>query len=350
MKNEQDLSHFTEAQAIIKDLQQAIIQKKQIREGLFKLNAEWEELSDEHWLQQEARCWMHGATDVSEIKKLERWLFDIPPISDIAQEDAAKCLKYWHAFHQENSEDCRELEITRLEQPLVGEILHDYVLRIAALTEKHGKGTYLEWRTLKSFLAYLRKFPSIQTSFIEQILPQKGDLFSTDGSKRIIRKIAPEAYPISQHLTRDILYRLGDMAINGRPNSLLTALESLGLSWLCLIASRLRLPVYLEKIIEIQPSAISIDSACSSIFVPTLMGDRECKISNRVAKFLIALSQIPSKKPRESILQSPRRSLTRAFDRALQNCAIDHHLGNITYATFLSPPHHFEHDYRYSPK
>ena len=116
MKNEQDHS-FTEAQAIIKDLQQAIAQKKQIRELQSNLNPDWEEASSKYWQQQEARCWIHGATDVSETTKLERWLFDIPPISDVAQEDAAKCLKYWQAFLQENSEDFRELEITRLEQP-----------------------------------------------------------------------------------------------------------------------------------------------------------------------------------------------------------------------------------------
>ncbi len=350
MKNEQDLFLFTEAQAIIKDLQQAIVQKKQIRENLFKLNSEWEQLSEEHWEQQEARCWIHGATEVCEANELERWLFDNPPISDIAQEDATKCLKYWQDFYQENSEDCGELAKAAMEQPQEGEILQDYILRVAALIEKQGKGNYWQWRTLRSLLGYLRKFPPIQTSFIEQILPKKGDLFSKGVRKRIIRKVAPEVYPISQHLTRDILYRLGDMAINGRPNSLLSALESLGLSWLCLIASRLRLPVHLEKVATIKPSAICIDDTFSSMLVPTLLGERRIGIANRVARFLIELAKIPSNKPRESILQSPTRSLTRTFDRALQNCAIDVNLGNITYVTFLSPPHHYEHDYRYTSK
>lgn len=57
---EQDLSHFAEAQVIIKDLQQAITQKKLVRENVFKINPEWEQLSYKHWQQQEARCWIHG--------------------------------------------------------------------------------------------------------------------------------------------------------------------------------------------------------------------------------------------------------------------------------------------------
>jgi hypothetical protein len=301
MKSEKDLSRFAEAQAIIKDLQQAIEQKKRVRENLFEINPEWEQLSDEHWEQQEARCWIHGATEVREANELERWVFDVPPISDIAQQDATECVEGWQSFYQEGSEDCRELDETALDQPLEKENLQDYILRVAALREKHGKGNYWEWRTLKSFLAYLRKFPSIQTSFIEQIFPKEGDLLSIGARKRIIRKVDPESYPIPQRVTRDILYRLADMATDRRSNGLLSALESLGLSWLCLIASRLRLPIHLEMIAKTKASAISIDSGCPSILIPTLMGNRKCKISNLVAEFLIALSKIPSKKPRESI-------------------------------------------------
>ena len=140
------------------------------------------------------------------------------------------------------------------------------------------------------------------------------------------------------------------MATKGRPNSQLSALESLGLCWLCLTTSRFRLPTYLEMVEKTKVSAINIDGEYSTMLVPTLFGERKIRISVRVAKFLIALSKIPSKEPRETILQSPRRSLTRVLDRAIQNCVINPDLGNITYITMLSTPHIFGRNCRSKPK
>lgn len=78
--------------------------------------------------------------------------------------------------------------------------------------------------------------------------------------------------------------------------------------------------------------------------VPTLFGKRTIRISERMAKFLIAIAKIPSKSPRKTILQTPLRSLNRALDRALEKVKTD---GNVTFVTFLSHPHHFG-NYRYN--
>lgn len=224
--------------------------------------------------------------------------------------------------------------------------LRDYIDRIAILVEKEGKGARLEWRALKSFLAYLRKIANEEIAIIEQIFPQKMDVHYG----RIVRKIAPEVYPIPQEIARDILCELAQMATKGRPNSLLSALESLGLCWLCLTASRLRLPTYMEMIVQTKTSAVLFEENSSFILIPTLFGDRKIRISNRFAKFFVSLSKIPSKLPRESILQCPGRTLNRTFDRALKNCAINPDHGNITYVTMLSTPHIFGKDHRFKLK
>lgn len=338
--------NFDEAQAIIDDLQQAIEKKKRIGEEFKKFNPEWGQLSNDSLMENETCSWMHGASELREMNDLERWLFESPPLSDTAKEEASKCIQCWKDWLALTDAYYGDFENFELETPHEGEILRDYILRMAALVETEGKGARLEWRALKSFLAYMRNIASEEIAFIEQIFPKKMDVCFG----RIIRKINPEVYPIPQEIACDLLCELGKMATKGRPNSQLSALESLGLCWLCLTTSRLRLPTYLEMVERIKPSAICFKGEYPTLDVPTLFGGRKIRISVRVANFLIAISKIPSKKPRETILQSPRRSLTRALDRAIQNCAINPEFGNITFVTLLSTPHIFGKDHRYIPK
>lgn len=337
---------INEAQKILEELLQEIQKEKDIRDRIKKDNPGFKQLSDKHWEQQEAFYWLHGATGLHETNELGRWLFDSPRLSDTAKSKASKCIKDWKRWLEQTDAYYGDFEDFKLEKPNKGEILYDYILRIAVLVEKEGKGARLEWRALKSFLAYLRYFIPQEVAFIEQIFPEEMDL----SFGRIIRLIKPEVYPISQEIARDILFQLVQMGTKGRPNSFLTSLESLGQCWLCLTASRLRLPTHLKLIQEMKASAICIDDEFPYMLVPTLFGDRKVRISNHVAKFLIALSKIPSKEPREKILQSPKRSLTRTFSRALQNCALNYDKGNITYVTLLSSPHHFGRDVRSNPK
>jgi len=338
--------NFDEAQAIVEDLQQEIEKKKQIRDEIKKLNPEWEQLSDEHWIEKKSRYWLHGATEIYESKELERWLFDTPHLSDTAKETASKCIQCWKEWLDQTDAYYGVFEDFELEQPLGKELLGDYIVRMAAIVEKEGKGARLEWRALKSFLAYMRKIAPEEIAFIEQIFSKKMDIHFG----RIIRKISPEVYPVSQEIACEILCELANMGIKGRPDSLLSALESLGLCWLCLTTSRLRLPTFLEMVEKTKPSAICISGEYPNMLVPTLFGERKVRISARVAKFLLALSKIPSKKPRETILQIPKRSLTRTLNRAVQNCGVTSELGNITYMTMLSSPHIFGKDHRFRSK
>jgi hypothetical protein len=324
--------NFDEAQGIILDLQKELECQRQFSGGFQRMNPCCEELQDPYFIAKESRCWLHGATEILEANELERWLFERPPLSDTAKEKASKCIKYWKEWLAQTGAYYEPFDDFELEKPLKGEV--------------EGKGSRLEWRALKCFLAYMRNIAPEEIAFIEQIFPKKMGFSGT----RIIRLINPEVYPISQEVAGDILRELARFATQGRLNGILTALESLGLSWLCLTASRLRLPTHLEMIEQTKVSAISLDGENPTINIPTLFGDRKIRISKRVANFLIALFKIPSKSTREMILQSPRRSLTRTFDRAMQSCEVNSALGNITYVTLLSPPHIWDKDYRFVPK
>ena len=165
---------------------------------------------------------------------------------------------------------------------------------------------------------------------------------------RIIRIITPEVPSIPEETAAKIIIELARRCRFERRNAHLTAAESLGLCWLCLTASRLRLPIYLETLQAIKTTALHLRGEFPMLLVPTFFGDRPIRISCRLAKFLHALSLIPFKKPRETILQSPLRSLTRTFDAVLKKIAPNPEFGNITYVSLLSPPHCGS--YRYQPK
>lgn len=255
----------------------------------------------------------------------------------MANEKASKCIKYWKEHLEQNDNYYVVFEDFEVIPPFTKETLHEYLCRIANLVEKEGRRARLEWRALKSFLAYMRKLAHKEIAFIEQIFPKHMDIkFS-----RIIRKIPPEVYPISQEVARDILSELAHMATKGRPDAQLSALESLGFARLCLTASRLRLPSSIDMLIKTNTSAVSIIEDYPAILVPTLFGDQKIRISYRIAKFLLALSKVSSDTPRDAIIQKPKRSLMRTFSRAVKNCKIPTELGNITFSTLLSPPHHF---------
>lgn len=335
-----------EAQQVLIELETELCKCRSLWVQLQNDNPGFEQTSEENWQIKHARSWIHGATDLWESNAIETWLFDKPPLSDNAKEKASKCIKYWKIWLEQSNAYYGDFEDFEIEKPHKGEMLRDYLIRMADLVEKEGKGARLGWRALKSFLGYMRKIAPEEIAFIEQIFPKKMDIYFG----KIIRIIAPEVYPIPQEVAGDIICELVRLATQGRPNGHLSALETLGQCWMCLTASRLRLPTYIEMIEKTKVIAISNNGEYPMMFVPTLFGARKIRISHRIAKFLLALSRIPSKHPRETILQSPIRSLRRTLDRAIENCALNPDLGNITFVTMLSPPHPFGKDHRYQPK
>jgi hypothetical protein len=132
-----------------------------------------------------------------------------------------------------------------------------------------------------------------------------------------------------------------------RKDGCLAAMESLGLCWLCLTAARLQLPTCLTDLFSIK--TLSLSEQMPIVSVPTIFGPKDVLISHRMTQFLQAISRIPSKKPRITIFQRPRRSLTRVFDEVLAFVDSKSLFGNITYASLMTLPHHGG-NHRYQPK
>ncbi len=354
-----------------------------------------EQASSENCQEEYHRMWLHGATKVWERNELERWLYGDLPATKTALSPAIDIYKAWRKWlkisglpkfgttydYDKKTSSWREVESKEpsdtyyatnsrfdIEKPSKDETLLDCIVRLAQSIEDEGKGHPLEYRALKSFVDFIRDtYSTEQIAFIEHIFPKKMDLHFG----KIIRLISSEAYPIPEKTAAEILIELARRGRNGRPDARHTALESLALCWLCIATSRIRLPKTLEMVRDIKTTAVLsgtefslstkptyggdafwrplIDSDFSVLLVPTWFGEQPLKISNRVAAFLKAVSRLPSKSPRETILQKPRRSLARTLDEALKTIAPNPEYGNITYLSLLQQPHIFG-DHRPQPK
>ena len=308
-------------------------------------NPGFDPVSEESWQEKHARMWLHGATEVHECNELERWLYDSPPLTAIARSPAQSHYDDWRKWLDNGGKwegsacyaDDPNFDILA---PLENEILVHYVVRLAQTIEKEGKGKKLQWRALKNFLRFLReKNTESEVAFIEHIFPEEMDVVYDN---RIIRLLRSEDYPIPEKTASEIIMNLAHRCRHGsRKDAQITAAESLGLCWLCITASRLRLPIYLEAVTKVEPAAIQFNSEFPIIQIPTWFGARPVNISQRVARFFNALARNPSQNPRATIFQRPFRSLTRMLESALESVALNPEYGNITYASFLKQPHIF---------
>lgn len=382
---------LNEACAILDEFEKELVEIRAIWEEMEDTPLFFEELPHASWSEQYYKLWLHGATKVSERNELGKWLYDSPPITSTANASAQEIHDAWcdwlqksgvpkfnfkyeyekksHSYHKVPSQELGQMYYAEddrfaIEDPCEDETLLAFINRLAKESEKRGKGHPLHWRALRSFLDFIRDhYPKEEVAFIENIFPQKMDL--EDG--RIRRLITPEAFPIPEKTAAEILIEFARRCRNGRPDARHTAAEGLSLCCLCIASSRIRLPKTLERVRNISAKAIlsgaefsiskvpTFGSGCSTsdgdfsvLQVPTWFGEQPLKISNRIAAFLRAVSHIPSKKPRVTILQRPLRTLTRVFDEVLQAVGPNPKYGNITYLSLLQQPHIFG-DHRPQP-
>ncbi len=238
-----DSNHLNEAKDILNDLENELAKKKLIWQQLDIDNPGFE-LSEKNWRDHQASCWLHGATDLRESNELERWLVMNPPLSDLAKTKALKCITAWKEWLTIKDAYYSDSEDFEFEKPFKRESLIEFLYRTAGIVEKEGPLARAKWRALKSFLGYLRHLCPEEIAFIEQIFPRKMEI----KHGRIIRKIAPEVPAIPVEIAAAILMDFAKTSRKGRKDAQITALESLGLCWLCLTTSRLRLPMHLEII------------------------------------------------------------------------------------------------------
>lgn len=337
--------HLDSAKKILDELEQGIEQLKE------SWCPPWESFTlffhprPRTWEEKEASCWISGSNEILESAELEKRVQVDLPFSDLAKENAKYCVKCWREWLSLKDAYYECFEDFEFEEPLENETNFEFLERMSHLVEKEGPGARLEWRAFKSYLGYLRKLSPEEHAFIEQIFPKKMDLFHG----RIIRKIAPEEPELPIKIVSELLIELAHTSRSGHKNAQLGALESLGLCWMCLTAARLRLHINFEALRAIDTSALIIGGDISYLKVPTLFGFKKIRISKLLLYFFTALSHIPSKKPRTTILQRSSRSLKRPFESALQNTDVPEKFGNVTYISLLKPPH-YAGEHRFQPK
>ena len=152
--------HLEQAKEVLDDLEKGLKKDRLLWDELRELNPDFEQLSEEYWIEKYNRCWLHGATDVREANPLEHWLYDKPPLSDTAKSNATHCVNAWRewlSIKEAYYEDFQEFEFV---EPKESEILIEFISRMARMVEEEGRGARLEWRAFKSFLGYLRRISS----------------------------------------------------------------------------------------------------------------------------------------------------------------------------------------------
>lgn len=337
------------AKAILTDLEMALNEKREIWLNIKNDNPDFEQLSDEHWRDTYCRCWLHGGTELFEIIELEQWIYHKVSLSKLAKEEVRPLIKAWKKRNNEKEpwgtyySDDPNFTVKCLQQ----ETLAEFIVRRARRAEGKGKGHRLAWRALKSFLCFLQETQDqTEIAFIEQIFPKKMDL----KHGHIIRKIPAEVYPIPFQQAGDLICTLAKLCKTSRRDAQHGIAETLGLCWLCLTASRLRLPTEVEMLIKTKASAIDTSGEWPSILIPTFFGDQKISISRRLAEYLLALSRIESKNSRDTILQKPLRSLSRILEKTSELDDNLVNLGNVTFLTLISPPHIHGENFRHKPK
>lgn len=317
---------------IIKELKSEIQEIKILWDSIRTQNPTFEQVSEEHWHIREAQIWLHGATEVAEANELERWLYHSPSHRPAERSPADDHYKGWAEHILENGVYADFTE-EHLETPRKREQLGEFIKRLAIKVETNGKGTKKQFLALKSFLEYVR---SNHLAFIEDIFPKKMDL----SAGRIIRRIPPQVYPLSIEVAGEVVKALADEITDGRTNARHHAIEALALVWMCLTASRIRLPRTLASMHEIPSSALIRSDIVPQLLVPSLFGEQPIRISKMVKLFLSAVANLPSSPSRQTILQTTIEDLRKPFRRVISKVNRDVSMGEITFATFLSPPHY----------
>lgn len=321
------------AKALLMDFQQDLIRKKQ----------EWKFFNGESidprliqsqqnpWEREEAYSWMHFDANIYRLRSSERINGPVSesPLIKIYSESAAKYYLEWQRlekdiFYRKNT----------IPLPTGDESILAYLQELFGLTTKNeSKRNW--WQSLRSFLAFVRKsLAKEQQGFLESIFPREMELID----EKLIRKIKKQVYPIDIIFASNIVQTLVTASLGEKTEAKTkTILSILGLVWMCLTASRQRLPTELSLIYGSDHSRlIARDEGAHFIFkVPTFFDGVEIPISSYLFRFLSLLSQVGSL-PTKSLLPVTLRSLRRTFSEIVQNIVKTE---NLSLMTFLSHPH-----------
>lgn len=322
---------------ILRDFLFQMKKKEEIWKSLGQSIAETPGFGDDctdPWPRKEAYCWVF-ADLYDHFGRFDRTAPDV----DAAHELARPHYDAWLKLEL----DIQWRSAGIIEYPYEKETVQCYLDRILSGFHKDKACKSAKWRSLCSFISYLRQiYPLDERGCIEEIFPEEMKLFNG----RIAKINPPTAYPIDVYTTASILKNLAVEVLEGRPNAQLCAAEALGLAMVCLTSSRRRLPTQLKLVSQIPINCLLFPGSPDYsdkinrplLMIPTFYGTSLVPISQTMANYLNATKNILPKE-RATLFQSHPRSLLRVLDGIVKNLPSAVNLGKITFLTFLSHPH-----------
>ncbi|MGE4574512.1 hypothetical protein [Parachlamydia sp.] len=323
------------------------------REDLIRKKLEWKSFNGESvdphliqseqfpWEREEAYSWMYFDANVYRLRSSER-INRIVSESPLIKIYSAPAKKYYSEWQKLEKDVYYRKNI--IPQPTGNESILAYLQELFDLTKKDGSERNW-WQSLRSFLAFVRNsFAKEQQGFLESLFPREMELME----EKLIRKIKKQVYPIDIVFASKIIQALITASLEEKVEAKCkTILSTLGLVWMCLTASRQRLPTELTLIYDSDYSRlIARDEATRFVFkVPTFFDGVEIPISNYLFRFLNLLSQI-STLSTKTLLPVTFRSLQRTFSDIAHNTLKTE---NLSLLTFLSHPHEVI-GHRFQPK
>lgn len=330
------------AKAALNDIEETMKNYPQILEAVLEANPVLEPLLRPNWSVTDEHYLVFGAPELSEFIDIQQWITSSRPLSKMALNPASKIIRRWKKRLETDDAYYGDFLDFKFNKPLKGESLLAFLHRLAEIIRIKGSLDQLGQRALKSFFFYLREAGMEEILMLEYLFPEDGRAYTS-------RAFSEKAFCLPREITKDILQELSYMFYFGRPNAQLSAAESLGLCWVCLTASRVFVGSRVKDLAAIKSEALNFDGEFPTLQIPTSSGEIPVRISLRLAKFLLSLSQIPSSKPRDTIFQSPLRSLRRTFSTAVKAVSPRPDFENITFSRFGNMASFF-HNHRHRSK
>ena len=115
-----------DAQDILLDLEGELQKYSELMSQIRSDNPGFDQVSEENISKTQATRWLHGATDLQECNEIEKWIFDKPPLTDLAKESASKCIWYWKEWLEQSNKYYGDFDEFEIEEPLKDEMLFSY--------------------------------------------------------------------------------------------------------------------------------------------------------------------------------------------------------------------------------
>jgi hypothetical protein len=323
----------------VKDILSNFLSDMKKQEGIWKsVEHDLTDSNNGSWQNEEAYCWIYADPEYYFLMGNE-YSKSHPEVPAAKK----KAKPYYHAWLHEDHY-LQEILPYIIQQPDNEDTLASYLERTYANIHKQKGSRTLEWRSLKSFIEYLRCIlPADQVEFIEVLFPEGMAMLNG----YIIKNEKLSACPIDILLTVKILQELVKRVFEGRPNAQHSAAEALALCWMCLTSARRRLLTAFRMIYKAPLTSLSLQKDTDDIYgrtlhnsfaLPTFYGRAQTFISEYLFEYLSALN-LASQEKGKTILHCPQRILERSLYDIVQKIPEAQKLGKITFLTFMSLPH-----------